>query len=191
MTTSHQDSPLSIPPNPSTPDPISSLPNPALFDIIPSLHTLLARILPTPSGLAPPKDPSTTAPATSTTAPTPQTQLATQSQTQHATSQTTGSQPTADASAGETLEIHQLAAATSELKVRLQRARAAVRALPDVERSVEEQEGEIGELEARVRDLRGVLEELRRKALAGVGETGAEDGMEGVVVTSVEVREGV
>ncbi|OMP85899.1 hypothetical protein BK809_0002111 [Diplodia seriata] len=58
------------------------------------------------------------------------------------------------------LEIHQLAAAASALKVRLQKARQACGRLGDMDRTVDEQQEEIGELEERVSKLRTVLEDM-------------------------------
>lgn len=63
------------------------------------------------------------------------------------------------------LEIHQLAAASSALKVRLQKARQACVRLGDMDRTVDEQQEEIDELEERVSKLRAVLEDM------GVGAT--------------------
>lgn len=57
----------------------------------------------------------------------------------------------------------------SQVKVRIQRARVAVRGMSDVERSIEEQEEEIQELERLIERQRGVLR--------GLGEVG-EDKME-------------
>ncbi|KAI9878250.1 MAG: hypothetical protein M1830_001473 [Pleopsidium flavum] len=54
------------------------------------------------------------------------------------------------------------------LKLKIEKARQAIAGLPDVERSVEEQEGEIEELVRRVEGGRGVLRAL--------GEGGAGDG---------------
>ncbi|KZF24536.1 hypothetical protein L228DRAFT_98734 [Xylona heveae TC161] len=76
---------------------------------------------------------------------------------------------TAAAAAGEyadqpPLEPHQLAAEASAIKIRIQKARAAVQSLPDMSRSVEEQEAEIRQLEERVRKQREVLTGLKEKA---------------------------
>jgi RNA polymerase II transcription mediator complex subunit 9 len=48
----------------------------------------------------------------------------------------------------------------SQIKVRIQRARVAVRGMSDVERSIEEQEEEIRELEGCIERQRGVLRGL-------------------------------
>src|SRR4051812_5880886 len=51
-----------------------------------------------------------------------------------------------------TFTVKELPVATDNLKHKLQRARAAVKALPDVSRTLEQQESEIKELEARRRE---------------------------------------
>jgi hypothetical protein len=68
----------------------------------------------------------------------------------------------------EPLTTKQIPAATDGLKHRLQRTRAQVAQLPDMERTVEEQEEEMRELEQRIRQQRGVLERL--KALGSGGD---------------------
>jgi hypothetical protein len=68
-----------------------------------------------------------------------------------------------------------LSIAASAIKIKIQKARVAVAGLPDVERTIEEQESEIREFDGEVERLRGVLKELgesgRRAAesLAGNG----------------------
>lgn len=57
------------------------------------------------------------------------------------------------------------------MKSGLKRARALVAQLPDMERGVEEQEGEIRELEARIAEQRGVLLGLKAMGGGGVVET--------------------
>jgi hypothetical protein len=58
------------------------------------------------------------------------------------------------------LEPARLPDATLTLKRKIQKAREAVERIPDVGRTVEEQEEEIQALEERVKRLRGVLESL-------------------------------
>ncbi|KAK3317840.1 RNA polymerase II transcription mediator complex subunit 9-domain-containing protein [Cercophora scortea] len=64
---------------------------------------------------------------------------------------------------GQLLSVKELPGATDNLKHKLQRARAAVKTLPDVGRTIAQQEAEIAELEARRRKqvemLRGLKEE--------------------------------
>jgi hypothetical protein len=59
------------------------------------------------------------------------------------------------------LTTKDIPAATGGLKHRLQKTRKQVAQLPDMERTIVEQEVEIGELEARILEQRRVLEMLR------------------------------
>lgn len=68
----------------------------------------------------------------------------------------TPGQPSADGP----LEIEQVASATAEVKLKLQRAQKAVMALPDIERTCEDQQDEIAHLEARIESLRASLRRL-------------------------------
>lgn len=62
-----------------------------------------------------------------------------------------------------------LSIAASAVKIKIQKAKVAVAGLPDVERTVEEQESDIGELEEEVERLRELL-----KALGDSGRRTAE-----------------
>ncbi|KAK7529782.1 RNA polymerase II transcription mediator complex subunit 9-domain-containing protein [Phyllosticta citribraziliensis] len=132
---------------------IPALPSPATFDLLPQLHILLSRLLiPKPAvGGSQQQQGGTSAAATGTTATAAAGGNAHSQQGAPAEHKDPETQP---------LEIHQLAAAASALKVRLQRARQACARLGDVDRSVEEQEDEMQELELRVAKLKAVLEEL-------------------------------
>ncbi|KAI9841680.1 MAG: hypothetical protein M1838_003451 [Thelocarpon superellum] len=99
--------------------PSTTLPPASTFDILPPLHSLLARLVPSP---------------TSPDAP---------------------------------LEPQHLVTEATALKIRLQKARAAVDSLPDIQRLPEEQAREIGELESRIASQRDVLKELGRRAKEG------------------------
>ncbi|KAK3321557.1 RNA polymerase II transcription mediator complex subunit 9-domain-containing protein [Apodospora peruviana] len=66
---------------------------------------------------------------------------------------------------GGALSVKELPAATDNLKHKLQRARAAVKTLPDVGRSIAQQEIEIRELEDRRRKQIAMLTRLREKGL--------------------------
>ncbi|PFH57679.1 hypothetical protein XA68_14689 [Ophiocordyceps unilateralis] len=59
------------------------------------------------------------------------------------------------------LSFKDVPGATDGLKHKLQHARLHVRALPDMDRSVEEQRKEIAQLEARIQQQRALLERLR------------------------------
>ncbi|KJZ77601.1 hypothetical protein HIM_02778 [Hirsutella minnesotensis 3608] len=73
---------------------------------------------------------------------------------------------------GQQLSFKDVPGATDGLKHKLQHARAQVRALPDMGRSIDEQRREIVELEARIQQQRQLLERLRD---AGVS-FGKDDG---------------
>lgn len=62
------------------------------------------------------------------------------------------------------LDIKDLPTATSSVKIRIQKARGVVEGLPDVHRSVEEQQKEIDELEDRVARLRSVISDFGSRA---------------------------
>lgn len=55
------------------------------------------------------------------------------------------------------------------MKIKIQKARAAVEGLPDVERTVEEQEDEILELEREVERLKGAVRRLGEAGTAACG----------------------
>ena len=59
-----------------------------------------------------------------------------------------------------TLSPKDLATEAAAIKIKIQKARAAVQVLPDVDRSVVEQQEEIGELEQRIREQKRVLWEV-------------------------------
>lgn len=73
----------------------------------------------------------------------------------------TGATPSTTAAAGQQLSFKDVPGATDSLKHKMQHARAQVRALPDMDRTMEEQVAEIAELEARMRTQRALLERLR------------------------------
>ncbi|KAF2266149.1 hypothetical protein CC78DRAFT_160247 [Lojkania enalia] len=68
----------------------------------------------------------------------------------------TPSQPPGDGP----LEIQHLATAATELKLKIQKARRAVLALPDMDRSCEDQQEEIDYLEARIARMKATLQGL-------------------------------
>lgn len=75
------------------------------------------------------------------------------------------------AGAGKKLTFKDVPGATDGIKHKLQKARGQVRALPDMSRTVGEQEKEIAELEARIERQRNLLERLREGGLAFGKET--------------------
>ncbi|KAF1920619.1 RNA polymerase II transcription mediator complex subunit 9-domain-containing protein [Ampelomyces quisqualis] len=68
------------------------------------------------------------------------------------------SQPSADGP----LEIQHVATAANDVRLKMQKARRAVLALPDVDRTCEDQDDEIADLEARIARLKASLRELAR-----------------------------
>jgi hypothetical protein len=78
----------------------------------------------------------------------------------------------AQLSADGPLEIQHVATAANDVRLKIQKARRAVMALPDVDRTCEDQEEEIEYLEARIARLKASLGELGRPA------AGPEDGDE-------------
>ena len=116
-----------------------NLPSPQLFDILPALHELLARIdhAPSPSFL-------------------------------HLSDLNTASsyaplQP---------LEPKDLPTAILPLKAQMRKGLREIEKLPDIERSVQEQEEEIAELEARIQKQKEVLSRLARAAGDAAGNLG-------------------
>ncbi|KAF2177871.1 hypothetical protein K469DRAFT_601609 [Zopfia rhizophila CBS 207.26] len=85
----------------------------------------------------------------------------------------TPSQPSGDGP----LEIQHLATAATELKLKIQKARRAVMALPDIDRTCEDQHEEIEDLEARIARLKRVLRGLGKPQNGDV--TMAEQGEQG------------
>lgn len=63
------------------------------------------------------------------------------------------------------LSVKELTAATDAIKHKLQRARAAVKTLPDMHRTVEQQEVEIRELEERKKKQIAMLAKIREEGL--------------------------
>jgi hypothetical protein len=68
----------------------------------------------------------------------------------------------AQSSADGPLEIQNVATAANEIRLKIQKARRAVVALPEVDRTCDDQEEEIEELEARIGKLKASLRELGR-----------------------------
>lgn len=83
-----------------------------------------------------------------------------------------------------TLSTKDLTAATDPLKHKIQRARAAVHTLPDITRTIEEQEAEIKEWQDKIESQRKVLQQLKEFGIqfshgstdVEMGGTGAQGG---------------
>ncbi|KAF1362461.1 hypothetical protein EJ07DRAFT_153368 [Lizonia empirigonia] len=68
----------------------------------------------------------------------------------------------AQANADGPLEIQHVATAATDIRLKIQRAQRAVLALPEIDRTCEDQEEEIEDLEARIARLKASLRELAR-----------------------------
>ncbi|PIG88275.1 hypothetical protein AARAC_005902 [Aspergillus arachidicola] len=158
---------------PSTvPQPVP-FPPPQTFDIIPPLHGLLLRLLSPQTNTEgvsndtrAAEDPAAaTAPtgATSTAAVQPQPHPQQQQSTAgNQNSDGHGVMPTVSSAApGSASAAAEIAAS---IKIRIQKAQAVVESLPDVHRSVVEQEKEIKELEHRISRLKSVISDFGRRA---------------------------
>lgn len=77
------------------------------------------------------------------------------------------------------LSLKDVPSATDHIKHKLQKARGQVRALPDMERSMGEQEAEIAELEERIRMQREALEKLKGGGVRFSAEEAARGEKEG------------
>ncbi|KAE8351025.1 RNA polymerase II transcription mediator complex subunit 9-domain-containing protein [Aspergillus coremiiformis] len=168
-------------------------PPPQTFDIIPPLHGLLLRLLApqaNPDGVsnsARAAEDSTAAIAPSGPASTAAVQSQVQPLQQHSAAgnqkndgdgvlpTVSSAAPGSAAAAAEIaaalssytlppLDIKDLPTEASSIKIRIQKARAVVESLPDVQRSVLEQEEEINELEDRISRLKSVIADFGRRA---------------------------
>lgn len=129
--------PLSLPSSTLTAPP---LPPPDTFDFLPPLYALLRR-LQQPSGIEAPSGPPDGSGA--------------------ALPEGSPQQLERVASGGSgKLELHDLGSAASAIRLKIQKARQVVADMPDVERTVEDQEEEIAELETRVERQKAMLRKL-------------------------------
>ncbi|PWY87934.1 hypothetical protein BO94DRAFT_58983 [Aspergillus sclerotioniger CBS 115572] len=162
-------------------------PSPQTFDIVPPLHGLLLRLLSPPTnaagvsnGVRSADDPNGAVAPTSASG---------QSQSQPHSSAIAGAEnnnntvvlatvPSAGpgpvpaaaeiaalgSNAPPPLEIKDLPTEASSIKIRIQKAYAVVDSLPDVDRSVADQEEEIKELENRIAKLNSVISDFGKRA---------------------------
>lgn len=145
-------------------------PSPQTFEIIPPLHGILFRLLS-------PKDPSAGGSGAAGNATGASTEPS-QTQSQQPPSSvpdgvnnghTTTSQAVPDISLLESatpppLDVKNLPTETSSVKIRIQKARTVVEGLPDVHRSVEDQQKEIAELENHIGRLRSIISDFGTRA---------------------------
>jgi hypothetical protein len=145
-------------------------PSPQTFEIIPPLHGILLRLLS-------PKDSSigaSGAPGNGTEAQTESNQAQSQQLPSSVTDAVNNDHTTAsqvvpegslvDSSAHPPLDVKNLPTETSSVKIRIQKARTVAEGLPDVHRTVEDQQKEIAELETHMTRLRSVISEFGTRA---------------------------
>lgn len=158
------DTPAADSSSPQPPPQPVPFPSPQTFDIIPPLYGLLLRLL----------SPQTTAEAASgsnarvpvdTVGPTSAPSAAVPSHS-HSTTATTDHHGVlgSGSNAPRPLDAKNLPTEANSIKIRIQKARAVVEGLPDVQRSVADQEREIEELEDRIGRSRSVISEFGRRA---------------------------
>lgn len=82
-------------------------------------------------------------------------------------------------STSEPLDPKDLPQAAVPIKLKIQKAKAAVSSLPDVDRTIEDQEDEIRELKRKIAGLRGLMRELGRRAGERIEEADGEEGAGG------------
>ncbi|EPS30012.1 hypothetical protein PDE_04962 [Penicillium oxalicum 114-2] len=155
---------------PETPAPVP-FPAPQTFEIIPPLHSILLRLL------SPQNAQTETGGVDAHNAGLPESSADPQSQTHQAPStlsagdnsnsaaaQTIPDMSAQDSSGLPALNVKDLPTATSSVRIRIQKARAVVETLPDVSRTVEEQQAEIAELEDRIAHLHAVISDFGHRA---------------------------
>ena len=148
------------PPPPPTHPDIPPFPSPSTFSILPDLYILLARLAPLRQSATAQSNPSDLTSLTLTLSNEPP------------------------------VNIKDLPTLIYPIKQKILKGKAAVQALPDIERSVMEQEEEIRMLEGRVKGLRGRLGELGEIAGRATRE-GEERVMRGKREDEGEGMEGV
>ncbi|KAJ5693019.1 hypothetical protein N7462_002442 [Penicillium macrosclerotiorum] len=141
-------------------------PPPQTFEIIPPLHGILLRLLsskPSSSNtVGAPVDPSgaSGAPTDDQGQGQPPSSIPGGGNNGTPATQAVPDLSTHDPNGNPALDVKDLPTETNSVKIRIQRARAVVDGLPDVHRSVEEQQKEIAELEDRVTRLRAVISDF-------------------------------
>ena len=149
-------------------------PSPQTFEIIPPLHGILLRLLnqkTTTNEANAASGDNTGAPGAANTSHSQGGQASSSlpgsGNHESTASQTVPEVPSLDPSAHPPLDVKDLPTETSSVKIRIQKARAVVEGLPDVDRSVDEQQREIAELEDRVARLRSVIADFGSRAGQG------------------------
>src|SRR5271170_5445593 len=73
------------------------------------------------------------------------------------------------------LSIRDLNHAAVPIKLKIQKAKAAIQALPDLDRTITEQEQEINDLEGQIKVQEARIRELQRRMAAGTEDQRMED----------------
>ncbi|KAJ5468042.1 hypothetical protein N7475_005794 [Penicillium sp. IBT 31633x] len=154
-------------PSKDTPTPAPQtvpFPSPQTFEIIPPLHGILSRLLSSKghqTGLSGASGDTTGASGASQA----HNQQASDGNNDNpSSSHAVPDVAVPDPSAHPPLDVKNLPTETSSVKIRIQKARTVVEGLPDVHRSVHDQQREIAELEHRVRRLRSVISDFGVRA---------------------------
>ncbi|EEA20719.1 hypothetical protein TMatcc_000708 [Talaromyces marneffei ATCC 18224] len=176
-------------PAPKTTPQAVPFPPPQTFDFLPPLHALVLRLLSstnTPTiGAAAAGASQSTIGGNASVGVASQTEAGSQSQQKQSQPQPkpASQQPLGGATDSATpssnlppLEAKDLLTAASAIRIRIQKARAVVQGLSDVERTTEEQDDEIEELQERIASLRGVVADFGRRA--GAQHTLEDDKMD-------------
>ncbi|KAJ5103734.1 hypothetical protein N7532_004263 [Penicillium argentinense] len=146
-------------------------PSPQTFEVLPPLHGVLLQLLSQKA----PTDPTVGAPGDAPGASGASTEAQQNGQQPPssipgggsngpAASQAVADTSSIDPNVRSPLDVKDLPTATSSVKIRIEKARAVVEELPDMHRSVEEQQDEISELEDRITRLRCVISEFGIRA---------------------------
>ncbi|EKV06902.1 Mediator complex, subunit Med9 [Penicillium digitatum] len=140
-------------------------PSPQTFEIIPPLHGILSRLLSSKGQSDVPGD---------TTGVSGASQVQTQQTPSNISNGAHDGNTTSSHAAPEvsdlgssvrpSLDVKTLPTETSSVRIRIQKARTVVEGLPDVHRSVDDQQREISELEDSVRRLRSVISDFGNRA---------------------------
>lgn len=155
----------------ATPAPVP-FPSPQIFDFLPPLHAILSRLLVPSSSSAPTaataqnqESGNQTSAQTDTQKPNPPPTSTPAAAVGGAASTTTPAPPAQSGQQQQSapLDLKELPTATNAIRIRIQKARAVVESLPDVHRSVAEQEEEIRALEERIERLKGVIADFGRR----------------------------
>ncbi|OKL60785.1 hypothetical protein UA08_04298 [Talaromyces atroroseus] len=161
-----------------------AFPSPQAFDFIPPLHALLLRLQASAS-TATANQPSSAVDAgsqsqqkqsqqqppsqlksstSSSTAPSTQTIAAPPALPSASTGDSSFAVSNANPNALPPLEAKDLSTAASAIKIRIQKARAVIENLPDVDRTIDEQAEEMDELQERIACLKAVITDFGRRA---------------------------